>query len=1397
MRKLIAFVVCLLLLVAFSSVAFAASGSNYTTNSSLATKLDNLLGGVKLFSNLSDKIGVNSEFSADTKFNWGSGSTYDQGWQCYAYANAAYYYLFGESPGEGDRSYTKSKKISGIPGNTEWSEQLLTSKGVGCGACFRTSSSSSPHSMIILSYNASTITILHAIRKSHDTNNSDYHRYIVKIEPLSWKKFYEDRLKGKSVKYFLQPNLTAGEVVLPEVPEMTDGTAPKEISNGSSFTLKGTIYCKYNITEVRGIIYNCSTGTKVFDVAVNPNKTSYTLGTSGETINSSLGFGDSRLNNSWCRYELKVTYNKNGTTCIKRLYDRYFKVGSPANMTLAQPGVYEFACDEEARSGPAESNSIVKKYNKGDIVFVTGYEINSSSNAWLKLSDGSYVFSGDLNRVTWTETAINETYTFTSYVEAKKYPYSSATTITTYTSGAEASVAASLTNTNGEIWYRLSNDSYVPASYMRKDIPVTGVSLNKSSLTLNEGETETLTATIAPSNASNQSVTWSSNKTSVATVDSTGKVTAKAAGSANITVTTADGGKTATCTVTVRPITGVCGANLAWSYSNGTLSISGSGAMYEYELGAFPWNNYLGSIKEINMTGGTTISDYAFYNGQTGTTITKVTLPSTLTYIGINAFYYAMSLKTVNIPDSVKTIAESAFRRCNSLDSIHLPSSLTYIPSGAFWHCNVLQHVDIPESVTAIGPEAFAYTGLTSIDIPESVTSIGNGAFMNSALQTVNLPSKLSSLGRYSFQDCANLNTVIVRAMDTIIGGEAFYNCPNLTIYCIEGSQFHYCAASTSNNWPYEFIGGLCGEELKWETIGNILEISGSGAMYEYELGAFPWNNYLGSIKEINMTGGTTISDYAFYNGQTGTTITKVTLPSTLTYIGINAFYYAMSLKTVNIPDSVKTIAESAFRRCNSLDSIHLPSSLTYIPSGAFWHCNVLQHVDIPESVTAIGPEAFAYTGLTSIDIPESVTSIGNGAFMNSALQTVNLPSKLSSLGRYSFQDCANLNTVIVRAMDTIIGGEAFYNCPNLTIYCIEGSQFHYCAASTSNNWPYEFIGGLCGENVWWWSQGSKLFITGTGDMYSYYNTELPWGNNITSVEVYSGVTTIGKCAFYNCASLIDVILPETLRNIDSMSFEYCSALETISIPDGVEQIGPCAFCYDHKLTTVSLPGSVTDIGYAAFSGCDQLTGIILDSTSTYSIYEGALISPDGRLVSYFVGNNHTEFTVPQWVTAIDKYAFMRCTSLEEIEIPESVETIGEYAFNSCNSQLTLRCWDATAAHTFALTHNINYRLLNTHLDSPDFMIPNGVTVIGEEAFAGIAAKRIKLPEGTTKICALAFSSCPNLIAIYIPEGCTSIADDAFEGVNRLTIYGKDGSEAKTFADKHNYGFVIVTNTNP
>jgi hypothetical protein len=90
---------------------------------------------------------------------------------------------------------------------------------------------------------------------------------------------------------------------------------------------------------------------------------------------------------------------------------------------------------------------------------------------------------------------------------------------------------------------------------------VSGVTLDKSSLTLTAGESDTLTATVAPENASDKEVTWSSSDKNVATVDSTGKVTAVAMGTATITATTSDGNKTASCAVTVNPapvpVTGV------------------------------------------------------------------------------------------------------------------------------------------------------------------------------------------------------------------------------------------------------------------------------------------------------------------------------------------------------------------------------------------------------------------------------------------------------------------------------------------------------------------------------------------------------------------------------------------------------------------------------------------------------------------------------------------------------------------------------------------------------------------------------------------------------------------------------------------------------------------------
>ena len=111
---------------------------------------------------------------------------------------------------------------------------------------------------------------------------------------------------------------------------------------------------------------------------------------------------------------------------------------------------------------------------------------------------------------------------------------------------------------NAAITATTKDGSFVAKCVVTVVIPVTGVTLNKTSASIAKGSTLQLSATVKPTNASNKNVTWKSSNTSIAKVSSTGLITAVAKGTATITVTTKDGSKTATCKVTVKiPVTGV------------------------------------------------------------------------------------------------------------------------------------------------------------------------------------------------------------------------------------------------------------------------------------------------------------------------------------------------------------------------------------------------------------------------------------------------------------------------------------------------------------------------------------------------------------------------------------------------------------------------------------------------------------------------------------------------------------------------------------------------------------------------------------------------------------------------------------------------------------------------
>ena len=151
--------------------------------------------------------------------------------------------------------------------------------------------------------------------------------------------------------------------------------------------------------------------------------------------------------------------------------------------------------------------------------------------------------------------------------------------------------------------------------------------------------------------------------------------------------------------------------------NNGTLTVSGNGAMDEYaDPSDRPWHDNMGDI-------------------------TSVVVESGVTSVGMAAFFYCTAMTSVTLPEGLTAIGANAFFSCNSLTSVTIPSTVTAIGTGAFRGCSAMTSVTLPEGLTTIGGSAFAScSSLTSITIPSTVTSIGQGAFGScSAISDVNL----------------------------------------------------------------------------------------------------------------------------------------------------------------------------------------------------------------------------------------------------------------------------------------------------------------------------------------------------------------------------------------------------------------------------------------------------------------------------------------------------------------------------------------------------------------------------------------------------------------------------------------------------------------------------------
>lgn len=206
---------------------------------------------------------------------------------------------------------------------------------------------------------------------------------------------------------------------------------------------------------------------------------------------------------------------------------------------------------------------------------------------------------------------------------------------------------------------------------------------------------------------------------------------------------------------------GTCGADLSWSFDEGTLTITGSGDMTDFpESTMSPWYHLREEILKISLPDGlTSVGSLAFYECKK---LTAVVIPNSVSRIGDYAFANCTGIELLNLGSGVENIGECAFSDCYKVASLTLPKSLKTIGVKTFYRCESITTLTVPSSVTGIGTEAFGYCkALVTADIQAQLRTIPDLLFYGcDSLVSVKLPDSATSVGEYAFRGCDQLATV-------------------------------------------------------------------------------------------------------------------------------------------------------------------------------------------------------------------------------------------------------------------------------------------------------------------------------------------------------------------------------------------------------------------------------------------------------------------------------------------------------------------------------------------------------------------------------------------------------------------------------------------------------------